>query len=106
MRLSPRDPGIGLALSGVAFAHLIGGNDEEGLRFSKLALQESPNHTPSLRAMIMALVRLGRIDEARVSARRMLDIDPGFTMAKLARYRDPVFMEGFRAALKTVGLPE
>ena len=106
-RLSPRDPELGRAFCGLAFASLIRGLDGDGLRWSHKALQELPNLTIAHRAQILALVRLDRMDEARETARRMIALDPRFTIAtRMPPYRDARFREELRAALTAVGLPE
>lgn len=107
MRLSPRDPDTGRACAGLAFAHLIAGRDEEGFRWSQRALKEMPHLTVAHRAQILALVRMKRIDQARDTARRLIEFDPGFTIAtRMPPYRDVVFRTELHAALRSLGLPE
>lgn len=107
MRLSPRDPDTGRACAGLAFANLIAARDEEGLRWSQRALKELPHLTVAHRAQILALVRMKRIDEARDTARRMIEIDPDFTITtRMPPYRDPIFRKELHAALQELGLPE
>jgi adenylate cyclase len=107
VRLSPRDPDMGYYLSGLAFLNLIGGHDAEALRYSQEAQQELPGYNMALRSQIIALIRLGRFDEAKVAARRMLALDPGFTVTTWSgAYRDPPFLESCRSALRAAGLPE
>ena len=107
MRLSPRDPDTGLAFSGLAFAHLIAHRDEEGLRWSQKALQEAPSITVAHRAQILALVRLNRTAEARETVRRMIAVDPGFTIAtRMPPYRDLGFRQELHDALTALGLPQ
>jgi adenylate cyclase len=107
MRLSPRDPDTGRACAGLAFANLIAARDEEGLRWSQRALNEVPHLTVAHRAQILALVRMKRIDEARDTARRMMEIDPDFTITtRMPPYRDPIFRKELHAALQKLGLPE
>ena len=107
MRLSPRDPDTGRACAGLAFANLIAARDEEGLRWSQRALNEVPHLTVAHRAQILALVRMKRIDEASDTARRMMEIDPDFTITtRMPPYRDPIFRKELHAALQKLGLPE
>ena len=107
MRLSPRDPDTGRACAGLAFANLIAARDDEGLRWSQRALKELPHLTVAHRAQILALVRMKRIDEARDTARRMIEIDPDFTITtRMPPYRDPIFRKELHAALQKLGLPE
>ena len=106
IRLSPRDPYVGGMLGGLAIANLIINRNEEAARVSQLAIRESPNLTAPYRGQMVALVRLGRTDEARKIAERMLALDPGYTITKRPKFRDRVFQESYCAALKAAGLPE
>jgi tetratricopeptide (TPR) repeat protein len=107
MRLSPHDPETGSIFSGLAFANLIRGRDETALQNSQKALQELPNLTMAHRTQILALVRLNRMDEARDTARRMLAVDPSYTIAtRLPPFRDAIFQQQLVNAFRAVGLPE
>ncbi|MBV8653376.1 MAG: adenylate cyclase, partial [Alphaproteobacteria bacterium] len=107
MRLSPRDPDTARACAGLAFANLIAGRSEDGLRWSQRALREMPHLTVAHRAQILALVRTERIDEARDTARRMMEVDPRFTIAtRIPPYRDRAFRNELQTALRNLGLPE
>ena len=81
MRLSPHDPESAVIFSGLAFANLIRGRNEEALQYSRKALQESPRLTIAHRAQILALIRLKRMDEAQETVGRLLEVDPGFSIA-------------------------
>jgi len=66
-----------------------------------------PNLPIAHRAQILALVRLKRLDEARETAQRMIEIDPGFTIStRMPPYRDAGFRQELHDALKSLGLPE
>ena len=107
IRLSPRDPEMGRAFAGLAFAYLQSGQNEDGLRASQQALHEMPNLPIAQRAQILALVRLNRPDDARDTAQRMMAIDPAFTIAsRMPPYRDVGFRQELYDALKSLGLPE
>ena len=107
IRLSPRDPEMGRAFAGLAFAYLQAGQNDDGLRSSQKALLEMPNLPIAQRAQILALVRLKRLDEARETGRRMIEIDPGFTISsRMPPYRDAGFRQELHDALKSLGLPE
>jgi len=107
MRLSPRDPGAGRAFAGLAFANLIAGRNDDGLRWSQRSLQEQSSLTVAHRAQILALVRLGRMDDARETARRMVAVDPTFRIAtRMPPYRDARFRQELHDALAAVGMPE
>ncbi len=106
MRLSPRDPDTGRACAGLAFANLIAARDEEGLRWSQRALNEVPHSTWRMRTNLGS-DRDKRDDEASDTARRMMEIDPDFTITtRMPPYRDPIFRKELHAALQKLGLPE
>lgn len=93
--------------SGLAFAHLLLEEFEEAVRWGRRALDGNPNYTPTYRALACALAHLGRIDEARGVARRLLDLVPNFTaeLEKTLFRRSgklPLILRGLRLA----GLPE
>jgi adenylate cyclase len=107
IRLSPREITLFRMQSGLAFAHLFLEEFEEAVRWGRRALDGNPNYTPTYRVLACALAHLGRIDEARGVARRLLDLVPSFT-AELEKTlfrqsgRLPLILSGLRLA----GLPE
>ena len=104
MRLSPLDPEKGIALSGIGMSHLMLERFEEALKWGENALQEMPNYGSSHRVVICALVGLGRLDEARTAASRLLR---GFSdlHAELAAGDQPLARRGVRRALRR-GAPD
>ena len=107
IRLSPRDPELASILSGLAFASLVAGRNQGALQYAQKALHELPNITIAHRAQILALTRMNRMDEARETARRMVEADPAFTITtRLPPYRDIMFRTELHNALKGLGLPE
>jgi adenylate cyclase len=106
-RLSPRDPEICQMLTGIAFAHLIAGRNEEALVFARRSVNEAPRFTSGHRAKIVALESLGRCEEAKAAADVLLAYDPGFTItSRLPVYRDAQFRQKYYGGLKAAGLPE
>jgi TolB-like protein len=106
MRLSPLDSEVGWMLAGLAGAHLMAGRNEQGLAFALRAIEEMPSWAPAYRYVILALVRLGRVSEARMAATRALSLDPSYRIAMLARpFRDQAFMDEYTRALHLAGVP-
>jgi len=110
MRLSPLDP-LGYVFSaGLAFAHLAAGGYEEAIVWADRSLREQPRYSPAIRYKVVSCARFGRIEEARDWLGRLLELQPGLTIAKeKAMYRLvllpeilAVYLEGYRKA----GLPE
>ena len=109
MRLSPLDPEKGIALSGIGMSHLMLERFEEALQWGETALQEMSNYGSSHRVVICALVGLGRLDEARTAARRLLDAFPTYTLTlqkEINPWRDQAFAERYVDALRIAGIPE
>lgn len=109
MRLSPLDPEKGIALSGIAMSYLMLERHAEALVAGEDALREMPNYGSSHRVVIGALVGLGRLDEARLAARRLMAAFPAYTLAlqrQINPWRDEAFAERYLDALRMAGVPE
>jgi len=79
---------------------------EEAVSWGRRASEGNPNFTPAYRPLAAALAHLGRIDEARAVAQRMLDLMPHFSVETEKRiFREsgklPLILSGLRKA----GLP-
>ncbi len=109
MRLNPLDPETGYVLSGLGFAYLIADRCEDALSAGLKSLQESPTWTPAHRLIVICLVRLGRVDEAKSAAKRMMELWPGTTISGIdlqLAYKDQAFREHYMSALRLAGIPE
>jgi adenylate cyclase len=109
MRLSPIDPEKGIALSGIGMSYLMLQRHEEALGWGEKALQEMPNYGSSYRVAIGALVGLGRTEEARAAARRLMEAFPTYTLTlqkQINPWRDEAFGERYIEALRVAGVPE
>jgi adenylate cyclase len=107
MRLSPLDPEIGLMLSGLGIAQLLAGRSAQALPPLQRAVQETPTDLTAHRHLILALVRLGQLDEARAAAARLLMIRPDFCVGHSAtQLSNREYAAELRLALLTAGLPE
>ncbi|WP_245456444.1 adenylate/guanylate cyclase domain-containing protein [Mesorhizobium sp. M2A.F.Ca.ET.043.05.1.1] len=109
MRLSPVDPEKGIALSGIGMSYLMLERYEEALAWGERALHEMPNYGSSHRVVIMALVKLNRLDEARAAAQRLMEAFPTYTLTlqrQINPWQDKVFGERYVEALGAAGVPE
>jgi adenylate cyclase len=109
MRLSPVDPEKGIALSGIGMSYLMLEEFDEALTWGERALREMPNYGSSHRVVIGGLVGLGRLDEARLAASRLMDAFPTFSLSlqkAINPWRDLVFAERYLEALRIAGVPE
>jgi adenylate cyclase len=112
IRLSPLDSQMGYSLNcecGLALCCLMTGDDAEALTYARQATNQSASHTPGLRALAVALVVTGQLDEARNVVMRLLQMSPAATIRHRERgfpYRDQRFREKYLDALRMAGIPE
>jgi adenylate cyclase len=107
--LSPLDPEKGIALSGIGMSYLMLERYEEALEWGETALREMPGYGSSHRVVICALIGLGRLDEAKVAADRLMEAFPTYNLALQKRinpWRDKAFAERYLDALRAAGVPE
>ena len=108
MALSPYDP-LMYAYSGIAgMAYLVDGQYERAIECALRSLRENRTYTSAYRQLVMALVLAGREDEARASARRLLELEPGLTVAGFRRRypgSDSPHADLFCDALARAGIP-
>jgi TolB-like protein len=108
IRLNPRDPEIWQAYTGLAIAQCAARNWEAVIAASRRASQASPRFSLPYLLQAAALSELGRLDEARLAARRGVELEPGFTIAGFvhAHTGRADIWEPVGAALQRLGLPE
>jgi tetratricopeptide (TPR) repeat protein len=112
LRISPRDTRVGVwaSIAGVAKFH--SGRDEEAVAWLSRSIELYPNAPLAHFYFAAALGRLGRLEEAREAARAGLELNPGFTIARmrsLAASDHPVYLAGRERVydgLRKAGLPE
>jgi tetratricopeptide (TPR) repeat protein len=85
MALSPYDPLMYAYSGNAAMAYLADGQYERAIECALRSLRENRTYTSSYRLLTMALVLAGREDDARASARRLLELEPGLTVASFRR---------------------
>ena len=72
-------------------------------------LHDQPRLVRAMRAKVVALAHLGRLDEARAELNRVLAIDPKLTIAgfgAFAHFAPPEVLELYVTGLRLAGLPE
>jgi adenylate cyclase len=109
IQLSPRDPNITSALTGLGVANMMVGNYDEAVRFGRQALQEMPRNATAHRIIAASLALLGRTEEARKAIAALLACAPDWSMTRARRnpsYRDAEFVERYHRGLREAGLPE
>jgi tetratricopeptide (TPR) repeat protein len=82
MRLSPFDSWAEAAFDAQAMSHLLRGRYEESCLAAYKSVQANPAHSITYVRLAAALARLGRLDEARAAAARVLELHPAFRYSR------------------------
>ena len=80
LRLSPFDPLSYNPYNALAYTHFFAGRFDEAASAAGMATQSNPRFSIPWILRTAALAKIGRIDEAKASAQRLLDVEPGFTV--------------------------
>ena len=99
---------IYLPYIGLSYAHFFNGRFADAASAAARASAVNPRFTVPRYLHAAALVRLGRIQEAKSIAEVVLEVQPGFTINGLitGKITSPERMEMLAAALREAGLPE
>jgi adenylate cyclase len=106
MRMSPLDPLLHIAFSGMGFAFVELGRFDEAVIAGKKALRQNPSYAVAYRCLASAFAHLGRDREAREAAARLLEADPGFTISAWIGRGGQSKTKLMREGLRKAGLPE
>jgi adenylate cyclase len=90
-------------------AHCNARRFELAIEWADRALHDQPRMVSAMRAKVVALAHLGRLDEARAELSRALAIYPGQTIASLREYfhfAAPEVLELWLTGMRLAGLPE
>lgn len=82
IRLSPIDPFKCAYVASIGFAHPRCDRYDDALRWAQRAIQERPNYVLAIRLLVVTLGFLGRMDEAKEVTQHLLELAPGFTVAR------------------------
>ncbi len=108
MRLSPFDSWAFAAFDAQATSHLLRGRYDESCRAAHRSVQANPAHSITYVKLAAALAKLGRLDEARAAAARVLELHPAFRYSRQFEAVDcaPSVAQSLGEALRAAGLPE
>jgi len=108
LRLSPLDPHRSPAFVSYAFGHFHRGRYEEAAAAGRKAIQSSPGFSISYVALAAPLAKLGRLEEAKLVAARVLELQPTFRCSRnfAASGCVPDLAAALTEALVAAGLPE
>ena len=111
MRLSPLDP-LGYTFAGgLALAHLAAGRYKEAADWAGRSLRDQPRYAIAIRMKVVSFAHLGQLDAARHWLKRLLEIQPGLTIAGWktiygATFLAPELLDVYVEGLRKAGLPE
>lgn len=109
LRLSPYDPLGYYQHHFLSIAHYAAGELDAAEREGRVAIGGNTAHVSSWRMQAAILAAAGRADEARGAARRLMALEPGFSVPDYVAHRmpfqDPVLRERFARDLSRAGLP-
>ena len=108
MRLSPIDPMKYFFDSLVATAVLANGNHDLAIELARRSLRANRTHASTYRTLALAQSLSDRLEDARVTVRELMRIEPGLTVAGfMRRYpgRDSKHASDYARALAAAGVP-
>ena len=108
LRISPLDPEIWNAYVGLAIAHCAAGNWEEAIAACRHTIRANPRFSLPHVLQAAALSILDRREQAAAAAKRVLELEPGFTISGFVRAHTgrTEIWEPIGEALRQLGLPE
>jgi len=108
MRLSPFDPWTYGVYHALTLGHFYLGNYEEAADAARKAVQANPGFSISHMLLAAPLAKLGRLDEAKAAAARVLVLQPNFRHSRQFAGVNcaPTLAASMGEALRAAGLPE
>jgi TolB-like protein/DNA-binding SARP family transcriptional activator len=108
MRLSPFDSWAFAAFDAQALGHFHRGRYEEACRAAYRSVQANPRHSITYVQLAAALAKLGRLQDARAAAARVLELHPTFRYSRQFSgvNCDPTLASSLGDALHAAGLPQ
>jgi tetratricopeptide (TPR) repeat protein len=108
MRLSPFDSWAFAAFDAQAMSHLLRGRHEEACHAAYKSVQANPAHSITYVQLAAALAKLGRLQEAKAAAERVLELHPTFRYSRQFKAVNcaPALAQTLGDALRAAGLPE
>lgn len=108
LRLSPFDPWAWSAHHAVTLGHFHCGRYEEAAKAARMSIQLNPGHSISHMLLAAPLAKLGRLQEAKAAAARVLELQSAFRYSRQfagVNCAKPLAAD-LSAALSAIGLPE
>ena len=108
IRLSPFDSWAWAAFDAQAMSHLLRGRYDDANRAAYKSVQANPAHSITYVQLAATLAKLGRLEEAKAAAARVLELHPTFRYGRQFAGVNcaPALAEALGEALRAAGLPE
>jgi adenylate cyclase len=108
IRLSPFDPWITAGLHGIFMGHFRRGQYEDAALAIRRAIRSKPGFSISHMFLAAALAKLGRTDEAKHAAERVLQLQPNFSSSGQCAAIGcvPALADPLIEAMRAAGLPD
>jgi adenylate cyclase len=108
VRLSPFDSWAFAAFGALAMGHFLRGRYGEAANAAYRAVQSNPAHSINYVLLTAPLVKLGRLEEAKAAAARVLQLQPAFRYGGQFAGVDcaPALAASLGEALRAAGLPD
>ena len=89
VRLSPNDPDIFQYYDFLCLAYYLNGNYEEAAKWGERSYAERADYTSNWRQMAMSNAAAGKMERAKEFARKIVALDPGFSVESYIEHRSP-----------------
>ena len=108
MRLSPFDPWAFAAYDAQAMGHFHLGQFDKAAQAAYKSVQANPAHSIPYVQLAASLAKLGRLEEAKAAAAKVLDLQPNFRFSRqfAGVGCEPTLAAAHGEALRAAGLPE
>jgi adenylate cyclase len=108
LRLSPFDPWAFAAFGSLTLGHFQRGRYDKAANAAYKAVQSNPAHSINYVLLAAPLAKLGRLEEAKAAAARVLELQPAFRSSRQFSGVDcaPALATSLSEALRATGLPE
>ncbi len=107
VRLSPLDPLLFFAQTGIAIAHFMTGRYDEGSSWARSAVLQRPNYLNAQFILAACLAMSGRVEEARVISARLVQLRPALRVSGIkTKFRRAEDIERLLQGYRMAGIPE
>ena len=111
VRLSPLDPLLFFAQTGIAYAHFMAGRYDDGSSWAKSAVLHRPNYLTAQFILAACHAMSGRVEEARGVCARLMQAKPTLRLSTIipklkARFHTAEAIERLAQACRIAGIPE